>query len=699
MKIVSSTIAIVFLSTLAFAQFDPLTNPMVYHEPGMDKVSIQKGIVYKTVHADTVLKLDIYYPALYDKNKVLPVVIFNNGVGSMQLPEWQIYKDWASLMAAHGMIAVTHQSRNGKTQRDLSDLLGYLRTESSKFNLDKDNIAIWVCSGNTPTGWAAANDVNNNFIKTVAIYYGVIPSQERIVKRKDLEILLVRAGLDSHSINSGMEELMVSALQNDAHVEFINYPEGQHAFDGFDNTARSKEIILQTIDFFRRNLLGDNSEPASPIISNRQLWQMVLNQNKTDEGIRQFKIAYEAYRDKPRQSANFNQLLNENNLNGLGYQLLGEGRIDDAIKIFKVNAGHFPSSPNAFDALSDAYEKAGDDENTLANARIALEKLNASTHLPAQFAQAIRQSAETKIEILESPIPYRRAHHELVYDEAGQSIMMISGSTPLAGGQSFKFFNDIWRYDKSGWHRTGVSGDERSGIRLAYDSKRKQLFSYGGFVGRTSKAELRVLEGGAWKVLSDLPEMTSAEGGLVYDSKRDRLIAFGGSASRGHLNNITWEWDGTSWKKNLTAGPEGRQAFAMVYDSKRNKTVLFGGMGASPQTIYEDTWEFDGSQWKKVSTTGPGPRMSCGYAYDSKRGMLMIFGGTSGGKAMGDTWGWNGTAWKKLAESGPTPRMMGYMAYDKARDRIVMFGGRLGWPNDANDTWEWDGIKWAEIKK
>src|SRR5690349_21837091 len=107
--------------------------------------------------------------------------------------------------------------------------------------------------------------------------------------------------------------------------------------------------------------------------------------------------------------------------------------------------------------------------------------------------------------------PPKRAHHELVYDEANRRIFMTTGSTPLNGGSSFAFFNDIWTYDGLQWQQSGNAGDERSGVRMAYDSKNQKIYAYGGFDGAKPLSDLRVFENGNWTTLADLPQLKAAE--------------------------------------------------------------------------------------------------------------------------------------------------------------------------------------------
>src|SRR5689334_20162144 len=97
---------LLFIASFAICRSqDVFTRGMVYQIPAMGKTIIKNNIVYRNVN-DTALSFDVYYPPGFTFNKKLPLVIFNNGVGSMDIPRWGIYKDWAKLVAANGMIGL-----------------------------------------------------------------------------------------------------------------------------------------------------------------------------------------------------------------------------------------------------------------------------------------------------------------------------------------------------------------------------------------------------------------------------------------------------------------------------------------------------------------------------------------------------------------------------------------------------------------
>jgi tetratricopeptide (TPR) repeat protein len=62
--------------------------------------------------------------------------------------------------------------------------------------------------------------------------------------------------------------------------------------------------------------------------------------------------------------SSYEQLSVDDNLNNVGYNLLGQEKIKDAIEIFKMNVKLYPNSSNAYDSLGEAYMK--DDNKKLA---------------------------------------------------------------------------------------------------------------------------------------------------------------------------------------------------------------------------------------------------------------------------------------------------------------------------------------------
>ena len=91
--------------------------------------------------------------------------------------------------------------------------------------------------------------------------------------------------------------------------------------------------------------------------------------------------------------------------------------------------------------------------------------------------------------------PPRRAHHSLIYDPVLRKVLLTGGSTPINEGQAFQFFNDVWAWDGTRWSRVGASGKELSGARLAYDSRRSRVVSFGGYADGLPLGDVRVLEG------------------------------------------------------------------------------------------------------------------------------------------------------------------------------------------------------------
>jgi tetratricopeptide (TPR) repeat protein len=711
-------------------------------KPDVTYLQDEKGSLSIDIYLPPGLKSSEKRPAVVFLNGI------GENPGQPKVKSWGIYKSWPRLMAANGFVGIAMETDGARTQESMQGLFRFLKEKGSTLQIDADRLGVYAASANVSQSaiYLMASDAYKG-IKAAVLYYGGAPQAPFrkdlpvlfIISEGDVgrngystlwgEVLRNNApwtikmatGLphafdafeDTDEARKVVKET-ISFWKN--HLEPVEQPSWKHAIPReilsaqyMQNHNRAADLTKQWLESHPEDADGLRAYSYSLKMAGRYaeaeaVFRKLLAAEQNDAGLLADMALVMYGLNRSEEAEKFMaQAMQKGSLNW--YQYIGLARLLYNFKNYSASAKYYELAvalePNAVDIYNMAcsYALANEKEKAFESLFKSLEKGFTSKQQIENDTDLESLRTDTRFKLLldkltpaagSQPVdqakgPAKRAHHAMVYDEGSKSVVVISGSTPLEGGQRFQFFNDVWRYQQSRWVLAGLAGDERSGIALAYLTNGK------------SCGELRVLEGNEWKVLTDLPEMKATEPGLVYDEDRNRLVAFGGSSGRGQINGTTWEWDGSSWKKFEGQGPKARSSFAMVYDSKRHKTVLFGGTGANPHA-FSDTWEYDGKKWVKASDSGPGPRLATGYAYDSKRGMFLIFGGMSGGEVKGDTWGWNGHDWKKLAENGPSPRLMGNLAYDKDRDRTVMFGGRPGWPNDTNDTWEWDGLKWTEVK-
>jgi CubicO group peptidase (beta-lactamase class C family) len=65
--------------------------------------------------------------------------------------------------------------------------------------------------------------------------------------------------------------------------------------------------------------------------------------------------------------------VSESSLNSLGYRLLSQKKVADAIKVFSLNVERFPKSGNVYDSLGEAYMNNGDKKLAIKNYEKSLE--------------------------------------------------------------------------------------------------------------------------------------------------------------------------------------------------------------------------------------------------------------------------------------------------------------------------------------
>lgn len=79
----------------------------------------------------------------------------------------------------------------------------------------------------------------------------------------------------------------------------------------------------------------------------------------------------------------------ESSLNALGYHLLAQKRIEEAIKVFQLNVQEYPKGWNCYDSLGEAYMNAGQKELAIKNYEKSLE-LNPDNHNGAEMLKKLK---------------------------------------------------------------------------------------------------------------------------------------------------------------------------------------------------------------------------------------------------------------------------------------------------------------------
>jgi acetyl esterase/lipase len=261
---------------------------VVYTLPGMDTAAVQKNIVYKLAgDAQTPLHLDVYSPPEAEKSERRPAIIFVHGgpvPPGMTTKDWAVFVSYGQLAAASGMVGVTFNHRFYSPQlapeadKDVADLVAYVRKNAGDLGIDKDRIAIWAFSGGGPF-LARFIAEPPEYVRALVSYYAVLDIREPAPGQPDklssdvrarlspvarlplstrpVPMLIARAGQDNPYINATVDAFVAEALKQNVPFELLTHPDGRHAFDILDDDARSRQIVARTLAFLKTNLSAE----------------------------------------------------------------------------------------------------------------------------------------------------------------------------------------------------------------------------------------------------------------------------------------------------------------------------------------------------------------------------------------------------------------------------------------------------------
>ncbi len=248
-----------------------LANPVVYQLPYAGEV--RRGISYGSGPGI----LDLYLPEQLQQPAPVAVLVtgypdpgFEEKTGR-KIMQLQANVDWARLLAASGIAAVIYS--NVEPNADAFSVLAFLRSEAAVLQIDPERIGIWSCSGNVPNainllhadsrlrcavllyGYMLDSSDTSAVADAAATFGFVNPNRGMENFPENTPILIIKAGKDElPGLNQSIDLFEAEAISRNSPVSAINFVEGIHAFDSFDDSRRSVEMIKLCLQFMRLRL-------------------------------------------------------------------------------------------------------------------------------------------------------------------------------------------------------------------------------------------------------------------------------------------------------------------------------------------------------------------------------------------------------------------------------------------------------------
>jgi dienelactone hydrolase len=261
-------------------QKKPRESVVAYELPGMKDVIVKKDIPYLKT-ADSSLKMDIYYPSRFDFKSKIAAIVFIYGytnagqikaVGN-QLRKWSSFTSWCRLVAASGMAAIVYETVN--PENDLNSIIQYITSNADKLNIDASRIGAFACSAHTPTALAYILNNPNCVFKCAAVYYGIFLTEDfkylstidtlsqkmlfmtpRLSEptswNKNVPLMIVHVGKDfvPHTDES-LTGFLDKAINQKVPFTLVHYTTGIHGFDVYADDPTIREIIKNTLEFWK----------------------------------------------------------------------------------------------------------------------------------------------------------------------------------------------------------------------------------------------------------------------------------------------------------------------------------------------------------------------------------------------------------------------------------------------------------------
>ena len=265
---------------------DLFTRRVCLQLDGMDVITVRRDVAYGP--PDRGLRLDLYYPPDERHDGCWPAVIIVAGYPETLEPRVTTlsYKEigWTvsmcQLIALSGIVAIAYANRD-EPVADLQALFEHIHERAEPLRIDPARIGVIAASGNVPTALTTVMKDARRTPACAVFSQGCLldldgatdvadaaqrfgfanPGRGRTVAdlRRDVPLLITRAGRDQFPVtNASIDRFIRQGLIENLPMTFVNHADGAHAFDLFDESRTSRDIVRQTLRFLRQHLTAED---------------------------------------------------------------------------------------------------------------------------------------------------------------------------------------------------------------------------------------------------------------------------------------------------------------------------------------------------------------------------------------------------------------------------------------------------------
>jgi dienelactone hydrolase len=172
---------------------------------------------------------------------------------------------------------------------------------------------------------------------------------------------------------------------------FLEYKAAGHGTDMFAAEKALQPAVLTWLEKHLQN--APATKPAAAAASRPTVVEEFWTALNEPGGVERARKIYDAEKVRSKAVA----LVPETEVNLLGYRMMQDGNVKDAVAVFQLNVDAHPTSANTYDSLSDAYAALDNRPEALKYAAKAIEMLDKDTEATPEFKALVRESAEKKL--------------------------------------------------------------------------------------------------------------------------------------------------------------------------------------------------------------------------------------------------------------------------------------------------------------